>query len=198
MTDLIEKPVQSNPVPASIIRAISTVMLGMSAVKKSQYNKHGNYNYASADDVYASLSMKMAEAGLVSLCLEEGEPQVKEVMKEALDKNGEKVTTKSQWMRVRFSFILATEQDTWTDHRAARTLFIQITGPQTFQAAQSYAEKSWLRSMFKIATGDMDLDGLPHEEDDDAPRKGKKKPEVVSPQNNGQQRQLPPVVGGTH
>jgi hypothetical protein len=38
---------------------------------------------------------------------------------------------------------------------------LQITGPQSFQAAQSYNEKAFLRSLFKIPTGDMDLDALP-------------------------------------
>ncbi len=56
--------------------------------------------------------------------------------------------------------MLATSEATWTDKRSRRTLYIQVTGPQTFQAAQSYAEKAYLRSLFKIPTGDMDLDSL--------------------------------------
>ncbi len=59
-----------------------------------------------------------------------------------------------------FSFLLATQDATWTDKRSKRTLFIQVTGPQTFQAAQSYAEKAYLRALFKIPTGDMDLDSV--------------------------------------
>jgi len=63
-----------------------------------------------------------------------------------------------------FRFILATEQATWSDPRWRRTLYLQITGPQSFMAAQSYAEKALLRSLFKIATGDIDLDAMPQAE----------------------------------
>jgi hypothetical protein len=55
----------------------------------------------------------------------------------------------------------------------------QITGPQTFQSAQSFAEKALYRSLFSLPTGDMDLDAMPQaefEEDQNdllAPRKRK-------------------------
>ena len=199
----LEKPKQINPIPASIVKAICTVQDAMQAVKKSQKNQFGGYAYASTDDIYAALSLKMAEAGLVSFCLEEGEPEIKVVTKETLDKKGEKVSVTKQWLKATYTFILATEQDTWTDPRAKRSLFIEVTGPQTFQASQSYAEKSWLRSMFKIATGDMDLDGLPQEGDDETEggpkRRGrakKPKPEVVTSTNGADKKPLPPLVGG--
>ena len=63
--------------------------------------------------------------------------------------------------------MLATEEGTWSDANARRTLFIQVTGAQTFQAAQSYAEKSYLRSLFKLPTGDMDLDGMPQADNEE-------------------------------
>ena len=42
-----------------------------------------------------------------------------------------------------------------------RSLRIQYTGPQTYQAAQSYLEKQFYKSLFSLATGDRDLDALP-------------------------------------
>jgi len=48
---------------------------------------------------------------------------------------------------------------------------MQILGPQSYMAAQSYCEKAFLRSLFKIPTGDLDLDQLPSDE----PTEGKKK-----------------------
>lgn len=187
------------PLPGSIVKAIAAVMLGMTAVKKSQHNKHGNYNYSSADDIYAALSLKMAEAGLIALCLEDGEPEIKIVEKDGTDKDGKAFTTRKQWLKVNYKFVLATETDTWTDDGARRSLFIEILGPQTFQAAQSYAEKSWLRSLFKIATGDMDLDGLPQEDEEGEGRakRGRKPAQVVLPPN-GAQRALPPLIGENH
>lgn len=192
-------PPKTQPIPGSIVKAITQVMLHMSAVKKSQFNTHGKYHYSSTDDIYAALSLKMADVGLIALCLEDGEPEVKIVEKDNLD-NGKVIVTRQQWFRVHYKFVLATETDTWTDEGARRSLFIQITGPQTFQAAQSFAEKAWLRSLFKIATGDMDLDGLPQTDDEsgeDGPRRQKTraKAQTVQQSPNGTSKPLPPIVG---
>jgi hypothetical protein len=144
------KPVA--PIPGSIVKAISRIMASIEAVKKSQRNTHAAYNYASTDDIYAEITRKMGEVGLVILCLEEEAPTISRV-----EKDGKT----SQWGLFTYSFVLATEDATWSDPRSRRTLFLQLTGPQSHMASQSYAEKSYLRSLFKIATGDQDLDGLP-------------------------------------
>lgn len=146
----------SEPIPASIVQAVCKVQASLGAVSKSNRNAHGGYNFASTDDMYAALTRKMGEVGLMILCLED-HCEIKRF--EAKDKSGEMKTT--QWAHMEFSFVLATEQASWTDKRAKRTLYIQVTGPQTFQAAQSYAEKAYLRSLFKIPTGDVDLDSMP-------------------------------------
>lgn len=154
---------QVTPIPSSIVQAICQVMVTVDAVKKSQRNTHGGYNYASTDDIYAAITRKMGEVGLVCMSLED-KCEIKRV--EKTDKKSGDVTV-SQWAHLEFSFVLATTADTWSDHRARRTLYIQVTGPQTFQAAQSYAEKSYLRSMFKLPTGDMDLDSMPQADNED-------------------------------
>jgi hypothetical protein len=141
-------------IPGSIVLAICKVQATVEAVKKSQRNQHGGYNFASTDDIYAAITRKLGEVGLVVMALEE-ESEIKRV-----EKDGKT----AQWARMVFSFVLATETDTWSDHRARRSLYIQVTGPQTFQAAQSYAEKAYLRSLFKMPTGDMDLDSMPQAE----------------------------------
>jgi hypothetical protein len=139
------------PLPPSIVQAICQIQVTVEAVKKSSRNAHGGYNFASTDDIYAAVTRKMGEVGLVLLSLED-RCEVKRV-----EKDGKT----AQWAHFEFSFVLATTADTWSDERAKRTLFIQVTGPQTFQAAQSYAEKAYLRSLFKLPTGDMDLDSMP-------------------------------------
>lgn len=139
------------PIPASIVQAICQIMTTVDAVKKSQRNQHGSYQYASTDDIYASLTRKMGEVGLIVMSLEQ-KCEVKRV-----ERDGKT----AQWAHMEFAFVLATTRDTWTDERAMRTLYIQITGAQSFQAAQSYAEKAYLRSLFKLPTGDMDLDSMP-------------------------------------
>jgi hypothetical protein len=140
----------------SIVQAICKVQMGMEAVKKDSYNQHGGYKFSSTDAVYAELTKRLADGGLVIICLEDEEPRIERV--ESVDKGGQPKT--SQWGRFVFSFVLATVEATWTDKSCRRTLMIQITGPQTFMAAQSYAEKAFLRSLFKLPTGDMDLDSM--------------------------------------
>lgn len=146
-------------IPPEIVKAICKVQSGMQAVKRDGKNQHGNYAFASTDAVYAALALKLAEVGLAILCLEEEVPEIRRT-----ESNGKTV----QWGRFVFSFILATDQATWSDPRWRRTLYLQITGPQSFMAAQSYAEKALLRSLFKIATGDIDLDAMPQAETEEA------------------------------
>ena len=140
----------SDTVPGSIVKAVCAVQTTMEAVRKSQRNQHGGYNFASTDDIYAALTRRMGEVGLALISLEDDCEIVR------VEKEGKT----SQWARLVYSFVLATEDATWSHRNLRRSLYIQVTGPQTFQAAQSYAEKSVMRSLFKIPTGDMDLDSL--------------------------------------
>ena len=147
------------PIPASIVKAICSIQASVSSVSKSQRNQHGGYNFASTDDIYAAVTRKMGEVGL---CIMPLEVHHEVVRFETADKSGGQKTV--QWLKATFAFILATEEASWEHPEAKRSLFIQITGPQTHQAAQSYAEKAFLRSLFKLPTGDMDLDSMPQAE----------------------------------
>lgn len=150
-------------IPGSIVRAIAEVMKTVTAVKKSQRNQHGGYNYASTDDIYAAVTLKMGEVGLIALSMEES-CEIKRV--ETTDsKTGQPKI--GQWAQIVFTMMLATEEASWTDDKFKRTLVIQVTGPQTFQSAQSFFEKEMLRSIFKIPTGDQDLDAMPQAESEE-------------------------------
>lgn len=146
------------PIHPSIVQAICRIQTSLEAVKKSGRNAHGGYQFASTDDIYAALTRKMGEVGLVIMPLEVENDIVR------VEKDGKTV----QWLRCAFEFVFATTDATWHDARSRRSLFIQVTGPQTHQAAQSYAEKAFLRSVFKLPTGDMDLDSLPQADTEDA------------------------------
>jgi hypothetical protein len=141
-------------IPKSIVKAICEIKKNVEAVAKTQKNSHGGYMFSSTDDVYAAVARKMGQVGLMIMALEEKCEIVK------VEKEGKTV----QWLHVEYSFVLATDEDTWSDERAKRTLYIQITGPQTFQAATSFAEKAYIRSLFKLPSGDMDLDSMPQAE----------------------------------
>jgi hypothetical protein len=151
---------KQNDIPGSIVQGICAVQLGLDgAVKKTSYNQQGGYKFASTDDIYASTTKLMGEAGLSILCLEDSV----EIKRFEQEKNGEKKIV--QWGLFQFSFVLAaSDGSTWQHPNLKRTVYVQILGAQTFQAAQSYAEKAFLRSLFKLPTGDMDLDSMPQGE----------------------------------
>lgn len=143
-----------NQIPKSIARAIAKILASVEAVAKTQKNQHGGYQFSSTDDVYAAVARKLGEVGLVIMALE------RECETVRIDRDGKTV----QWLRASYQFVLATDEDTWTDSHLTRSVYTQITGPQSFQAAQSYCEKSFLRSLFKLPSGDMDLDSMPQAE----------------------------------
>lgn len=143
-------------IPPSIVTAICRVKATVEAVKKTQRNQHGGYQFASTDDIYAAVARKMGEVGLLCLPLE---VDFAIERREVDDPKGGKKT--AAWMSVVYQFVLATADASWTHKNARRSLLIQYTGPQSHQAAASYAEKAWLRGLFKLPTGDMDLDGMP-------------------------------------
>ncbi len=145
------------PIPSSIVQAVCRIQASLEAVRKTGRNPHGSYQFASTDDIYAALTRKMGEVGLIILPLE-AESEVVRV-----EKDGKVV----QWLKASFEFVLATADATWSDPRSKRSLFIMINGPQTHQAAASYAEKAYLRSLFKIPSGDMDLDSMPQADSED-------------------------------
>lgn len=147
-----------NQIPKSIARAIAKIMASVEAVAKTQKNQHGGYQFSSTDDIYAAVARKLGEVGLVIMALE------RECETVRVEKDGKTV----QWLRASYQFVLATDEDTWTDSHLTRSVYTQITGPQSFQAAQSYCEKSFLRSLFKLPSGDMDLDSMPQAESEEA------------------------------
>lgn len=162
------------PIPASIVKAICAIKATVEALKKSQRNQHGGYNFSSTDDLYAAISKKEGEVGVTCFALEV-ENETKRI--ETVDKEGK--TRIVQWLRVVYQFVWATATDTWTDPKNRRTICVQYTGPQTYQAAQSFVEKAYYRSTYKLPSGDMDLDSMPQAEYEDdqndllAPRKKK-------------------------
>jgi hypothetical protein len=146
---------QIQPMPKVIVKAISAVQSTVEAVAKTQFNKMGGYKFASADDIYAAVTRRMGQVGLVIMPLELEPPKIERIEREGKT---------AQWARFRFGFLLAVDDETWFDERSSRTLFIQLLGPQTFNAAESYAQKQFLRGLLKLPTGDMDLDSMPQAE----------------------------------
>lgn len=159
---LVTLPPERQKIPPSIAVAIAKVMQAVGTIGKDAHNKHGGYDYASVDAVYEGCRKAMAEAGLVIIPMEEEVAKIDEKL-----------------IKFVFSFLVATETDTWEDPRNRRTVYLQWMGPQSFQAGQSYCEKAFHKGMFKLNTGDAEQEGLPGGSIADNDAKGKKgKPKV--------------------
>lgn len=143
----------------SIVKALCRVQASLEAVAKSELNKHGAYKYSSVDDIYAAVTRKLAEAGLVIMPIEMEPVGEISATVAVFDKDGTKTGEKQiTKLRFHYGYILATEEATWFDPRSARTLVMLHTGPQTFNAAESFCQKAYLRALMKMPTGEKDLD----------------------------------------
>lgn len=163
--------------PKSIAEAIITVQKQVDSIQKKNRNQFAKYDYVSADDLYAFLTHKLAEAGLVILPVERSQVEI-------IQCNGE------DHALFNFGFILCVGEDTFDHADLNRSMFIKVTGPQTFGAAESYLQKSFLRGLFKIPTGDHDLDEVAPEKPAKAkkPAKAPKLPEKAQLEVIGQAR----------
>lgn len=141
-------------IPKEISGAIVLVMRAVGRVAKEAKNQHGGYKYASVDSFLEATNPACAEAGLIVKPVQTG-CELDEI--ERWDKDGK--PKKSRIARFKFKFRLIHESGAmWTDPDDERTVACDWTGPQTFQAAESFALKAYLRTLCQIPTGDADAD----------------------------------------
>ena len=133
--------------PAKVATAIAKVMEEVPKLAKDEKNEHGKYNFASVDDFLQAVRPLCAKHGLIIV-------QDEEAFEVKATAGGDKPT---QWLLMRFRFTIAhLSGETWA-HRPARSIMVNAAmGAQAFGAAQSYALKQFLRSLFQIATGEKD------------------------------------------
>lgn len=177
------------PIPASIVRAACAVQASVAAIAKTQFNKHGQYKFASTDDIYAAITRKLGEVGLMVYPLELTPVKREQSKVDVFDRDGSKTGEKTvTLLSFHFGYVLATETDTWFDPRSSRTITVLHTGPQTYNAAESFCQKAYLRAWLKLPTGDMDLDSMPqadNEEDQLALNGGKKRKSSAEGKRDG-------------
>lgn len=141
---------QRPPMPPAVAKAVSSVMGGVTKLKKSEHNNHGNYDFASVDDFLEAIRPLCAKAGLIISQDEESQE-----LKQTTKADGKPAT----WLKMTFSYTLIhSSGETW-GHRPTRTVMVTAgMGAQAFGAAQSYGLKQFMRSLFQVATGEPDLD----------------------------------------
>ena len=144
----IYRPTEPNP-PAFAAR-VARACASIDAVTKDQRNTYQNYNYASADSVYAAVRMCLAAESII-LTVDEDHSSLEE-----LERKDKTILIYCST----FSFRLCTPEG--VGHIERVRMIVPWTGPQSMQAARTYATKYWLRSKFLIPTGEPDLDALPN------------------------------------
>lgn len=137
------------PMPQAITEAVLEVMAGVKKLAQNERNDHGGYTFASVDDFYEMVRPLMATAGLWVF------PEEIATSFRATQ-SGQNTST---WLVVKFEFSFFHKSGVQWDHRPVRTIMANAAmGPQAFGAAASYADKFFLRALFRIATGELEID----------------------------------------
>jgi len=123
-----------------IAAAISAVMTEIPMLKKGGKNTHGNYNFASIDDFLEAIRPLCAKNGLIIM------------------QNEEEFTSDAGWLTMKFRFTLAHSSGETFDGGCRSILVNGKMGSQAFGAAQSYALKQYMRSLFQVSTGEKGND----------------------------------------
>jgi hypothetical protein len=143
-------PLEMTALPKEIV----LVMRAIGRIAKDAKNAHGGYKYTSVDAFLEATSAACSEAGLIVKPVQmacSGETL------EVWDKDGR--ARQRRVMRFAYRFRLIHETGLmWTDPDDERAVVVDYTGPQTFQAAESFALKAYMRTLFQIPTGDPDAD----------------------------------------
>lgn len=130
-----EQMMMAPEIAAPVIGVCKKVKLAV----KEHLNKHGGYKYVSVDKFYEDMGPLLAEAGLIIMMHER-----------AAESDG-------KWLNVTYDIFLIGESGK-SYGPVTRTQGVLANGPQAYAAAQSFAEKYFMRQLFKIPTGEEEAD----------------------------------------
>lgn len=129
----------------NIARSIVNVSRDVRQLGVDDRNKHGGYDFVSVDKFYAAVGPIMAQHGLATLS--------DVVSSEIIETDSDD--------KVRLHLFV--QYDIYLIHESGdvhgpirRDVTVVASGPQSYAAAESFAMKYFLRSTFKIPTGDKD------------------------------------------
>lgn len=143
--------------PPAIAAAIVQVKKEVKQLGKDEENKFAKFNYVSVDKFYDVIGRLMAKAGLFIVT---DETSIAAETREAQTEQGQ--VKKSIWITATYELTLFHESGAEYGP-IHRTIMVQATGPQAFGSGVSYVEKYFLRSLFKVPTGEQDVDAAPQE-----------------------------------
>ena len=121
--------------PKSVAAAVVSVSKNVNKLHRDARNNFADYNYVSIDNFYEALGPLMAEAGVFTI--------VDEV---------KAVVDKGVLICEYEIFLVSEEGDMYGPIKTNVT--VKAQGPQAYASAKSYAEKYFLRQIFKVPTGE--------------------------------------------
>lgn len=130
----------------SIAAAIVAVCRDVRQLGADDRNNHGGYNFVSVDKFYAAIGPVMAKYGLATLA----NVARSEVVESVGDNNKVKSHLHTEWE------LYLIHEDGSMYGPVRRDVTVIAAGPQAYASAESFVTKYFLRSTFKIPTGDKD------------------------------------------
>ena len=131
-----------------IVIAICNARDSMQDVTKDQRHPMG-YTYASADSIYDAVRFALKDND-VDIQIDEESCSF-----ESATRNGKEVTVCTVTLAFRMTTGLIPRERVQPERCTIR---FDYRGPQSMQAARTFAQKYWLRGKFLISTGEPDLD----------------------------------------
>lgn len=144
--------------PPEIAAPVNEVCLDVKKAVKEHINKHGGYKYVSIDKFYEDMGPLLAAHGLIIMM------------------NERSAESDGKWLNLAFDFYIYHKSGKHFGP-VTRSQGVLANGPQAYAAAQSFAEKYFMRQLFKIPTGEEDADG--DSQTNKAPIPAKAKPAAV-------------------
>lgn len=153
-TQLVSTPLD---MPPEIAKAIVGVMAQIKTLTKDEVNKFQKYNYVSVDQFYDLVGRLMAGAGIFLLPFEKS----METSKRSTT-NDSGVTKESMWLIAIYDLYIYHESGARFGP-VERSITVLANGSQAYASSVSFVEKYFLRSLFKIPTGEgeSEIDARP-------------------------------------
>lgn len=131
--------------PDVLTKAVLEVTRKIGTLGKAALNPHGGYKYVSIDKFYETVGRTAAEEGLSWT--------LREISIQIMPEVG-----KTGAVRVTYAVDLMMETGWRLPNYSCVSIIHPIQGAQTMGSAMSYADKVAMRQMFKVPTGERDID----------------------------------------
>ena len=132
-----------------VIGLVAKLAANSPALNKDEENKHGGFSFVGIDTFYATVAKKAAAEGLIW--------KARETDASIVDVHGSRGPTSTLFVTYEFDLLHAGTGTIWQNYFRI-SIVHPLQGAQTAGSAMSYAEKQFMREVFKVVTGEGDAD----------------------------------------